>query len=350
MRAIDSLRRRLGMMASDVWRHKRIRVQKWVLLLCGTLVVLAGIAATVPEAHTAAAQLMYIPILLAAAVWGLFSAVVVGVMAAVEFILYSQGMAGDSWIVQSSLYVGFAAVSALVLKDVRPIGVARGTVGSESRDSSAIARERVLESLARTVEVRDHHTQGHCRRVAKNSLILGQALELSSQELDVLHWAALLHDIGKIAVPEYILLKNGKLSEDEFAEIRRHPAYGADLLASVSPSFRPIADIVRAHHERWDGFGYPLGYRGEEIPRLARIIAIVDVFEALTSERPYRSPMSAGQALSYVSNGAGTQFDPEIVPIFKALVDQDKIECGSCVFDTYSRSRLQVHSAAELMS
>ena len=214
--------------------------------------------------------------------------------------------------------------------------------------SSRIGRDRVLESLARTIEVRDNHTQGHSRRVAKNAVALGQVLGLSEEDLDVLHWAALLHDIGKIAVPEYILMKNGRLSEDEFAEIRRHPGYGADLLASVSPSFRPIADVVRAHHERWDGLGYPLGYRGDEIPKLSRIIAIVDVFEALTSVRPYRSPMPLGQALRYVVNGAGTQFDPSIVPVFESLVDAGQVECGTAIGSPSVNGSAQAESVAPL--
>jgi len=157
---------------------------------------------------------------------------------------------------------------------------------------------------------------------------MGHALGISARETSILYWAARLHDLGKIAVPEYILLKSGRLTEDEFAEIRRHPSYGADLLASVSVTFRPIADVVRAHHERWDGLGYPLGLKGEEIPRLARLIAVVDVFEALTSERPYRSPMPAVQAMQYIRNGAGTQFDPELVEEFERLSILGKIECA----------------------
>lgn len=207
-------------------------------------------------------------------------------------------------------------------------GVGSGR-GNEPATTSPDGYERVLASLAKTVEIRDQHTQGHCKRVARNAVVMGRALGMSSSDLALLHWAATLHDLGKIAVPEYILLKSGRLTEDEFAEIRRHPAYGADLLASVSPSFRPIAEVVRAHHERWDGLGYPLGNKGPEIPEMARIIAIVDVFEALTSERPYRSPMSDFQALQYVKNAAGTQFDPALVGLFEVLYRQGEVECAS---------------------
>ena len=314
-----------------------------LVLLAG----LSGVSIAFPSTRTAALQLMYLPILLAAMTWGPFSALGVGMVAAMDAMAPVPTLANGSWLVQSVLFIAFAATSAWLLRGVR--GTKPPTPSREREvGSSSIGRERVLESLARTVEVRDHHTQGHCRRVAKNALVLGRELNLGADELDVLYWAALLHDIGKIAVPEYILLKNGRLSEDEFAEIRRHPAYGADLLSSVSPSFRPIADVVRAHHERWDGLGYPLGYRETEIPRLSRIIAVVDVFEALTSMRPYRSPMPLGQALRYVTNGAGTQFDPSIVPVFEALVDAGRIECGTRSADALVRSQVQPEPVAPL--
>ena len=186
--------------------------------------------------------------------------------------------------------------------------------------------ETLLTSLASTVEVRDQHTQGHCQRVAENSVVLGRALGLSPGELDLLYWSGMLHDLGKIAVPAYILQKQGRLTSEEFGEIRRHPSYGADLLAAVSPEFRAMADIVRTHHERWDGQGYPLGYRGAEIPLLARIIAVVDVFEALTSDRPYRSPMAPEQAIQYIESGASSQFDPEVVSLFVALHERGDLQ------------------------
>lgn len=315
-----------------------------VLLL---LAILSGVSLAFPTLRAAALQLMYLPILFAGIIWGPFSALGVGMVAALDALVPVPTVAGGSWLVQAALFIGFSLASAWVLQTRSQSNPGTRLRSAEVR-SSSIGRERILESLARTVEVRDHHTQGHCRRVAKNALVLGQELDLGVDELDVLYWAALLHDIGKIAVPEYILLKNGRLTEDEFAEIRRHPAYGADLLASVSPTFRPIADVVRAHHERWDGLGYPLGYRELEIPRLARIIAIVDVFEALTSMRPYRSPMPLGQALSYVRNGAGTQFDPGIVPVFEALVDAGQIESGVRHHDGSFRSQVQADAMAHV--
>jgi len=148
---------------------------------------------------------------------------------------------------------------------------------------------------------------------------MGTELGFSESQLELLYWSALLHDLGKIAVPEYILLKPGPLTEEEYNQIKRHPGRGAELLESISPDFAPLAEVVRAHHERWDGAGYPLGLSGEAVPLMSRIIAIVDVFEALTSARPYRQPVPAEQAMAYISEGAGSQFDPQLVPLFDGL-------------------------------
>lgn len=287
-------------------------------------VAVATVAMLAPIGQDLKVQLLYLPIVLGAWAFGAIGAIVVGAAATIGgYALQPTVIHGLP--IQSFIFLAFTGACAALStssKGQAQMGTYRPAFGERS-----VGQERILESLARTVEVRDHHTQGHCRRVARNAMVLGSRLGLSEEELEVLHWAALLHDLGKIAVPDYILLKNGRLSEEEYEEIRRHPSYGADLLTSVSASFRQIADVVRAHHERWDGHGYPLGYRGTEIPKLARVIAVVDVFEALTSERPYRSPMPTEQALRYVANGAGSQFDPAIVAVFQGLVSEGAIRC-----------------------
>lgn len=307
--------------------------------------------------YSAIAETMLFPILVGAAWGGGLGALAVGAVAMVlvspiavhQFFRVQDAVSSTGWwAFQGAVFATFAGMStALVSRPDKRQGL-------EGKGVNPVIEfegyRRILASLAKTVEVRDHHTQGHCERVARNALVMGHALGISSTEASVLYWAARLHDLGKIAVPEYILLKNGRLTEDEFAEIRRHPAYGADLLASVSVTFRPIADVVRAHHERWDGLGYPLGFRAEEIPRLARVIAIVDVFEALTSERPYRSPMPATQALQYIRNGAGTQFDPDLVAEFEQLYYLAKIECAGSPSDSEAHQataskRLAYHRA-----
>lgn len=296
------------------------------LIVASCLGSMAAVIVAVPFGSGFSAQLLYIPIVVASWTLGAMGAIASGLLAASGWTMLRHS--GSEWALQSAMYLLFATACTLASEGKRSTRTAKIGRSQSGPEDAVTGRERVLESLARTVEVRDHHTQGHCQRVARNAVVLGKALDLDSSELDVLCWSALLHDLGKIAVPDYILLKSGPLSEEEFTEIRRHPGYGADLLTSVSTSFRPIADIVRAHHERWDGLGYPLGLKSKEIPLLARIIAVVDVFEALTSERPYRSPMPVPQALGYIAHGAGSQFDPTVVATFEVLVDKGHIECA----------------------
>jgi len=183
----------------------------------------------------------------------------------------------------------------------------------------AVQLESVLQSLADTAEQRDSQTHGHCERVALDSVAVGTALGLPREQLGTLYWAALLHDVGKIAIAETVLSKAGRLTPDELSEIRRHPAYGADLLTGISSSLAQVADSIRAHHERWDGLGYPLGLQSGGIPLVARIVSVVDVYEALTSPRPYREPLTPDQAVVYIRRGSGTQFDPEVVAVFERL-------------------------------
>lgn len=313
------------------------------VVMCAVLLAIRGLGLD------AWSEAWLFPILLSTSLWGRKGAAASSAVAALAvspLVLRLVAPAASppfgplSWLAQAGVYSLFSMLAIILFN--RHFEASRITklVQADGHSSGLEGYERILASLANTVEVRDHHTQGHCERVARNALVMGKSLGLTTREQSVLYWAARLHDLGKIAVPEYILMKSGRLTEEEFAEIRRHPSYGADLLASVSQAFRPIADVVRAHHERWDGLGYPLGYRGEEIPRLARIIAIVDVFEALTSERPYRSPMPEPQALRYVANGAGTQFDPDLVARFQDLYELGKLECASHVPHDIGRDEL----------
>ncbi len=168
--------------------------------------------------------------------------------------------------------------------------------------------------------LRDHWLEGHAAEVAELALDLGRALGLSSSALLELELAARLHDVGKRAMPESILSKPGPLSEVEWSVMRRHPEWGAGMLADV-PGLEEVADAVHAHHERWDGSGYPLGIEGEDIPLASRIVAVCDAFSAMTADRPYRSARSAGDALGELQRGAGSQFDPAIVGAFAASIE-----------------------------
>jgi putative nucleotidyltransferase with HDIG domain len=173
-------------------------------------------------------------------------------------------------------------------------------------------------ALTRGLDYRDPYTGEHAHRVTAYTLMLAHELQLSRTERTLLQAGALLHDIGKIGVPEAVLNKPGELTPDELAQIRAHPTLGCALLQSIRP-LAPILPIVRSHHERWDGLGYPDGLAGEDIPRLARIVAVADAFDAMTSDRPYRSGRSVPEALAQIAAAAGTQFDPEIVEAFLSL-------------------------------
>lgn len=175
---------------------------------------------------------------------------------------------------------------------------------------------RSLRLFARLVSERDQETSGHCERVAHNCVVVGRAMGLDPDFLKLLYWSGLLHDLGKLGVPESILHKPGRLSEEEFEVVKRHAALGAELLLSVSQDFKPLAAGVRWHHERWDGRGYPDGLRGEEIPLQARILAVVDVFEAVTSSRPYHRPLELQEARDLIRDGTGTHFDPKVATVF----------------------------------
>jgi putative nucleotidyltransferase with HDIG domain len=190
----------------------------------------------------------------------------------------------------------------------------------------ALSRARLLEelaqndlgtltALARAVDVNSPWTAGHSERVTDLAMDLGRELGLSPDEIDTLQRGGLLHDIGKIGVPPSILDKPGKLTEEEFAVIRRHPSKGAEILESI-PSLQKVIPIVSQHHERFDGKGYPNGLSGESISLLARIFAVADVVDALVSDRPYRLGWSREKVLVYTRENAGQQFDPEVVEAF----------------------------------
>lgn len=182
-----------------------------------------------------------------------------------------------------------------------------------------VAYTGTLESLVAALDVRDQETRGHSVRVATHSLDIANLLGMSDeQELAVIYRGALMHDVGKIGVPDAILRKPAKLTEDEWDFMRKHPAMGYRILAQV-PYLRPAARIVLAHHEHWDGSGYPRHLKGEDIPAGARIFAICDAYDAIISDRPYRRGQSPDAAFREILRCAGTQFDPKVVEAFESL-------------------------------
>ena len=176
----------------------------------------------------------------------------------------------------------------------------------------------MLDALVTAVDNKDRYTCRHSSDVMTFSLQIAEALEMDRDTQHTVAVAALLHDLGKIGVPDAILRKPGRLTNEEFAAVRHHPVMGAVLVKAV-PGFEATLDAVRFHHERWDGGGYPEGRRGEEIPLIARIMAVADAFSAMTTDRPYRRGMTEERALAEITKGTGTQFDPFLVQVFVSL-------------------------------
>ncbi|KYD29794.1 hypothetical protein B4109_1190 [Geobacillus stearothermophilus] len=186
---------------------------------------------------------------------------------------------------------------------------------------------RFITVLTAALDARDPYTAGHSLRVARYALAIGEKLSLPNEQLDALYRSALLHDIGKIGVPDAILLKVGKLSDDEFARIKKHPALGEAILRDVRPiePIEPLLAGIRSHHERIDGKGYLDGLAGDDIPLFGKIIAVADAFDAMTSDRPYRKGMDIHQAADILRKGKGTQWDSELVDLFLKHLQEEKL-------------------------
>jgi putative nucleotidyltransferase with HDIG domain len=181
-----------------------------------------------------------------------------------------------------------------------------------------------LYGFVKALEARDLYTRQHSSRVTEIALILGRELDCSADELNILNFAGPLHDIGKIGIRDDILLKPGRLSTEEFEKIKEHPIIGADMLTQLGLWDRE-RQIIRCHHERFDGGGYPDGLRQEEIPFLARILSLADAYDAMASDRAYRRRMEESLILRIIQEGAGTQFDPRIVAAFQKVYREGKI-------------------------
>ncbi|MEN9935536.1 MAG: hypothetical protein RLZZ387_2115 [Chloroflexota bacterium] len=184
--------------------------------------------------------------------------------------------------------------------------------------------ENVIFMLAQAVEAKDTYTEGHLQRISSYSEQLAFATGMDDEDAIFVRYGGLLHDIGKIGVSDTVLLKPGPLTEEEWAQMRQHSVIGARIIEQMRFA-REVAPIIRSHHERWDGRGYPDGITGEQIPLGARIIAIVDAFDAMTTDRPYRRALSHEAAVAELQRGAGTQFDPALLAVFVDLVSSGRL-------------------------
>lgn len=212
----------------------------------------------------------------------------------------------------------------VIIKNIKATNdaVIAQTEAVHAKDEVKTLSVEVMEALAHTIDAKDEYTRGHSVRVAKYSRMIAERLNLSSEECENVYYMALLHDIGKIGVPNEIINSTTKLTDDEYAVIKTHPGVGYDILAEIKS--RPDLSIgARWHHERYDGKGYPDGKKGEEIPFFARIIAVADSYDAMTSNRSYRKYMPQDKVRFEIENNIGSQFDPDVAKCMLSIIDED---------------------------
>jgi hypothetical protein len=303
------------MRATSERTRNEIRRFVTVVLVVAAIAALHFVAPTRPGPwhgiHLIAQQLYYVPILMASAWLGAGGAVVTVGLVSVLFLAHIVfNWSGDTvaqihQLAEITSYWIAAIVSSLLFGRVR-------------RDVEQIreAHRETLVALVSSLDLREHQTSLHSQRVRDYALLLGERCGLADEdERARLGMGALLHDIGKIGIPDRILLKAGSLTSDEAAEIRRHPELGAALVAPVAFLHR-ADEVILAHHERFDGSGYPLGLAGDAIPFAARVFAVVDAFDALTTERTYHAACTFREAVDQIVTGRGSHFDPRVVDRF----------------------------------
>lgn len=220
-------------------------------------------------------------------------------------------LADQDWLDFFEMFGGQAAIAidnAMLFNDLQ-----------RSNLELMLAYDSTLEGWSKALDMRDRDTEGHTRRVTELTERLASEFKFTEEERIHIRRGAILHDIGKMGIPDNILLKEGPLSEEEWAVMRQHPVMAMEMLTSIA-YLRPALDIPYCHHERWDGAGYPRGLKGEQIPLAARIFAVVDVFDALTSDRPYRRAWSVEDALNYIRSESGKHFDPKVVDVFMRVI------------------------------
>lgn len=221
---------------------------------------------------------------------------------------------------QQQFFQSLSLQTAIAMDNV---AMFRGIIDSHEKLSQAY--EATIRGWAGALELRDKETRGHSERVVRLATRLARRLGMGEEDMVHFQRGVLLHDIGKMAIPDSVLLKPGKLTEEEWILMRQHPRYAFDMLKEIE-YLRPALDVPFCHHEKWDGTGYPRGLKGEQIPYMARIFSVVDAWDALTSERPYRPAWTYDDARDYLIKQSGKQFDPQVMQVFLTLISQDSAE------------------------
>ncbi len=273
-------------------------------------------------------QFMYMPVILSGILFRLRGGLVMATCAGLLLgpvmpleVAKDMPQETTSWLIR----LGFFALNGSVAGALSTLVVERLRLFEKISDELAITYGNTLRALVILIGERDDETADHSERVAFNTLRLGEALNLNQQQLETLYWASILHDLGKIGVSENILNKPGPLTAAERLIMQRHAEIGQRVIMNAGSDFKPIADIVVAHHERWDGHGYPHGLTGEAIPLEARILAVIDVFEAITSKRPYHEPLEPKTAMLQICNEHSKHFDPRVTEAFHLLFSKQQL-------------------------
>ena len=289
--------------------------------LIGTIALLHYLTPTEPHTyhtlHIVLRKLYFLPPVIAAAWFGLRGACAAALTVSLLFIMHALLDWPGNYMEQANQVgelVGFWVA-----------GVIPGWLFDRQRSllqELANANEETLLGLISALDLREHNTRLHSQRVREYTELIATRFGVDGKARREISFGALLHDVGKIAVPDRILLKPGELTEEEWREMRKHPEAGYRMLKRIG-FLKEAADIVHAHHERYDGRGYPRGLKGEEIPLGARLFMVADVYDALTSQRPYKSPLSYEEAATEIRNHTGSQFDPAVVATFMALAPEE---------------------------
>ncbi len=297
------------------------------ILLIGFIVFYAG------GTNTVWPHLMYLPIIFASFLFrktgGIITCIVAGIILGplmplnVELGLTQSTYA---WVLRLLIFTGIGVFSGSLFK-----------MNDKTVKKVKLLQAQTLKTFVSLLALRLQQTEDHCERVAYNALVLGKEIGLSGNELKDLYWAGILHDLGKLTISEEILLKPSQLNETEFQEIKKHPIVGAQIIMSVSEEYQKVTEGIITHHEKWDGTGYPYGIRGQEISIYGRILAVVDVFEALCKERPYHKARSEEEALAIIQAGKGTHFDPLMVEKFLKIYNEGRIIVNSSIPALYWR-------------
>jgi len=246
-----------------------------------------------------------------------------GVIGALAIILYSAFVSHEANTMFGTVFIFFAfAVSTNYLRSYFTKQLKEYFKAEESNLRFQRLSDQTIVALSDTVEAKDLYTKGHSQRVANYSAEIARRLGYDDERIKEVYYIGLMHDIGKIGVPDSVINKKGRLTDEEFAEIKNHPGIGYDILKQIS-EIKDISEGARWHHERFDGRGYPDGLAGEDIPVIARIIAVADAYDAMTSNRSYRNVMEQNAVYEQIQANSGTQFDPEIAKVMLEMIKDD---------------------------